>query len=133
MGAMPFRPVATLALALFIAATAGACRSQEPPVNPPPILSARDVMGFWSLAAAGAKPCRLSLQSQPAAGGFGVAVDPCGPPWSGATTWRPVAGGFELLDGSGALLARFTPDGVDAFDGTAADGSALRLERAAES
>jgi hypothetical protein len=125
----------TSVVLLCASATAGACLSEEaamPPSQAVP-MQADAVFGLWAARVTGGPDrgppaCRLGLGRVAQGEAYGVLVEACtAPGLAGARAWRPVEGGFELLDDAGRRLARFQAEGVDAFR---SDDGRFRLERA---
>lgn len=95
------------------------------------VLAVDDVTGFWRIApTTGAKSaCLVALNSLVAPRGYQVHVESCSiQPLASAQSWRPADRGFELLNGSGQVVAVFRRVDIDSF--RAVDGS-YRMERAA--
>lgn len=104
---------------------------QTPSSNAQAVLSIEDVIGFWRVtSASGAEPCLIALNRLPVGEAYGVHVETCSTPaLAAAHDWRPVSGGFELRDRTGAKIARFRKTGSEAF--VAVEG--YRMEPAAVS
>lgn len=94
-------------------------------------MAIEDVTGFWRIApiSGGKAACLIALNSLSAAHGYQVHTESCTiPAFTATASWRPVEGGFELLDGSGHPITGFRRQDVDTF--RAIDGT-YRMERAA--
>ena len=95
---------------------------------PDRVLATEEVFGLYGLRRSdGEGVCRIALNRVPTEGGYGVVLGRCDlEVVRGATAWKTVQGGFELLRETGGPL-RFRQTGVDDFE--TIDG-AYRLSRA---
>lgn len=128
-----FSPAALTAALMAFGLVATACHSRETPMpETAASLTLEDVMGYWALTGPDGADCRVALQPTPAGEDYGVLVEACAvEAILGAARWRLDGDGFEVLASDGAVLARFTSKGPDAYDGRGPDGATYALERAA--
>ena len=117
-------PGSLAALALALAALPlGACRAEMPMTETPSPQTSRqatveEVYGAWTVDNAGSE-CLVSLSGQKTGDWHGVLVERCADTaLLTARGWKPVAGGFELLDNEGQAIATFRMTGLDAFEST---------------
>lgn len=134
MGSWFRSPMAGVAMLFLTAPMAAACRAEEMtmPLNNEPAagpLAVEAVFGLWALTpVAGEGRCRIALSNMGEGPVRGVHIESCTiDAAAGGKGWRPVEGGFELLDGDGRVLMRFRQTGVDGFESR--DGR-YRLNRA---
>lgn len=122
---------ARLGLALLIAAAVPgqACAQRSPVLRQTP-LTVEDVIGFWSLSAAGKPGCRLALNRMPTGTGYGVYLERCGGDLAAITRWRLDGGRARLEDSRGRAILTLTRQTVDRFSGRGRDGRDYVLERA---
>lgn len=112
----------TLSVFLVAAPAAASCHSGERsvPINnssgvPVPV---EDAAGFWLVKPiAGKGECLVSLNRLPRGDAYGVHLEACSLALlDEVASWRPVDGGFELLDSDGDIVIRFRRTGVDSFE-----------------
>ncbi len=120
-------PLAAMATALLAAGPVAACSPPEDtamaaqtpsPATTQAIASVEEVYGLWAIRAVeGDAGCRVALSGQRDGAAYGALMERCAiAALAGGKTWKPVAGGFEILGIDGAALMRFRMTGVDAFE-----------------
>jgi len=89
------------------------------------------MFGRWRLDGAVAQRiCEITLQNTPTTAGWEVTKDPsCPPPFSALHSWALYGDDLVLRNRAGEVVARFSPKGLNRYDGRTERGAPVSLTR----
>lgn len=119
-------PLAAMGTVLLAAGPVTACSASEEtamaaqtplPTTTQATASVEEVYGLWAIRAVeGDAGCRVALSGQRDGAAYGALMERCTiAVLADGKTWKPIAGGFEILDQNDASLMRFRMTGLDSF------------------
>ncbi len=101
---------------------------------PPPVVSSNelgrtDLLGGWTIAAAG-DSCQLFMTLTTWAGGYRASTRGCvSPQFQGISAWNLESGQVQLLDDAGTTVARLYPTTKSQLDGQTPGGGPVTVTR----